>query len=138
VVAIWAPLVVVAGVGVLALVAYAIQRAGTAEMREVPVWTCGEEGEIEETRYPAGSFYLPFKHAFEKAYPRFPFRPPRFPAWLRRAFDTDGWLFGPVVRTVERATRGVSKTHVGTPQVYLLWIVLGCVAVVGIMLGVMT
>jgi hypothetical protein len=62
-------------------------------------------------------------------------RAPAFPPWLRRAFDLDSWLYLPVARAVERGARGVSRTHVGIPQVYLLWIVVGAIAVVGIVLA---
>jgi hypothetical protein len=128
----------VVGVGVLALVGYGIQRAGGAKRRRVPVWTCGEEHEPGEVRYLAGSFYVPFKHAVQGLYPSFRFRIPRFPSFLRRAFEIDTWLYSPVARLVERATRGTSRTHLGTPQAYLLWIVVGAATVVGVIFAVMT
>jgi hydrogenase-4 component B len=134
-VAVWAPLVLVAGMVVLALLAYGLQRAGGARTREVPVWTCGEEHEAATVRYPASSFYLPFKHAFEGIYPRFRWRVPAFPEAVRRAFDADTWAYLPLARAVERSAGAVSRSHVGVPQVYLLWIVVGAIAVVAIVLG---
>ncbi|HSW28388.1 MAG TPA: proton-conducting transporter membrane subunit [Longimicrobiales bacterium] len=133
--AIWAPLPVAAVLVLLGLFCYrGIQRAGDAPIREVQVWTCGEEVRPEEYRYPPGSFYRPFKEAFSGIYPKAAWRPPPFPVPLRRILDPDAWLYLPLVRGVERAARGVSRTHVGVPQVYLLWMVVGVVAVVAILL----
>jgi hydrogenase-4 component B len=133
--AVWAPLPVAAVLVLLGLFCYrGIQRAGDAPIREVQVWTCGEEVRPEEYRYPPGSFYRPFKEAFSGIYPKAAWRPPPFPVPLRRILDLDAWLYMPLARGVERAARGVSRTHVGVPQVYLLWMVLGVVAVVAILL----
>jgi hydrogenase-4 component B len=137
-VAFWAPLPVAAGLALLALASYfLIQRAAGASVRDVPVWTCGEEADPELSRYPASSFYLPFKRAFQGIYPTVQARAPAFPPWLRRAFDLDSWFYVPVARAVESGARGVSRTHVGIPQVYLLWIVVGAIAVIGIVLAAM-
>jgi len=135
-VAFWAPLPVAAALVLLGLVSYfLIQRAAGASVRDVPVWTCGEEAGPELSRYPASSFYLPFKRAFQGIYPSIHVRAPAFPAWLRRAFDLDAWFYLPVARAVEGGARGVSRTHVGIPQVYLLWIVVGAIAVIGIVVA---
>lgn len=131
----WAPLALVAGMVVLALLALALQRAGGAGTREVAVWTGGEEHAAATVRYPASSFYLPFKHAFEGIYPRVRWRVPAFPHVLRRAFDVDAWAYQPLGRVVERSAGAVSRSHVGVPQMYLLWIVAGAVAVVAIVLA---
>lgn len=137
-VAFWAPLPVAVALVLLGLLSYLVQRAGKATVREVPVWTCGEEAEPGLSRYPASSFYLPFKRAFQGIYPRVHVQAPAFPAWLRSAFDLDAWFYLPVARAVERGARSVSKTHVGIPQVYLLWIVVGAIAVIGIVLAAMS
>ena len=134
--AFWAPLTAAAALVILAVIAYAIQRAGAAQVRQVPVWYCGEEHAPELVRYPASSFYAPFKHAFENIYPSARLRAPRFPPGLRRAFDIDTWLYGPFVRVGHRIASGVSKSHVGIPQMYLLWIVVGAILVVGIVFGI--
>ncbi|NJD20145.1 MAG: oxidoreductase, partial [Gemmatimonadetes bacterium] len=69
--AIWAPLPVAFVLVLLGLFCYrGIQRAGDAPIREVKVWTCGEEVQPEEFRYPPGSFYRPFKEAFGGIYPK--------------------------------------------------------------------
>ena len=40
----------------------------------------------------------------------------------------------PAAHGVEKAAGGISRTHVGTPQIYLLWIVVGAIFVVAITL----
>jgi hypothetical protein len=40
-----------------------------------------------------------------------------------------------MLRFVKGGAAVVSRTHVGVPQVYLLWIVVGAAAAVGILLG---
>lgn len=133
-VAFWAPLVIALILAFLTMLAYAVQRAGTSEVKTVPVWTCGEEHESEAIRYPASSFYLPFKRAFEEIYPKFPLRVPRFPSPVRRVFDVDTWLYLPIVRHLHRGANAFARTHVGIPQVYLLWIVIGAIIVLAIVL----
>ncbi len=130
----WSPLAMLAALAILALISYGIQRAGGAEVRSAPVWYCGEEHVPATVRYPASSFYLPFKHAFQGIYPSGQVHVPKFPAPLRRALDFDRWLYTPVVKLIDRAADRVSRTHVGTPQIYLLWIVIGAVIVTTILL----
>jgi hydrogenase-4 component B len=130
----WSPLAILAALAILALISYGIQRAGGAQVRSAPVWYCGEEHAPATVRYPASSFYLPFKHAFQGIYPSGTIHVPKFPAPLRRALDFDRWLYTPTIKMIDRAAGRVSRTHVGTPQVYLLWIVIGAVIVTGILL----
>jgi hydrogenase-4 component B len=135
-VAFWSPLAILAALAILALISFGIQRAGGAQVRSAPVWYCGEEHAPAMVRYPASSFYLPFKHAFQGIYPSGRVHVPRFPAPLRRALDFDQWLYAPTINIIDRAAGRVSRTHVGTPQIYLLWIVIGAIVVTGIMLWV--
>jgi hydrogenase-4 component B len=130
----WSPLAMLAGLVILALLSYGIQRAGGAQVRSAPVWYCGEEHAPATVRYPASSFYLPFKHAFQGIYPSGTVHVPKFPAPLRRALDFDQWLYTPAIKLIDRGAGRVSRTHVGTPQIYLLWIVIGAVIVTGILL----
>jgi hydrogenase-4 component B len=130
----WSPLAMLAALAILVLISYGIQRAGGAQVRTAPVWYCGEEQVPATVRYPASSFYLPFKHAFQGIYPSGTMHVPKFPAPLRRALDFDQWLYTPFIKMVDRAAGRVSRTHVGTPQIYLLWIVIGAVIVTGILL----
>ena len=135
-VAFWSPLAILTVLAVLALLSYAIQRAGGSRTRSVPVWYCGEEHAAATVRYPASSFYLPFKHAFQGIYPSGKMHVPRFPAPLRRALDFDQWLYRPTVKVIDTAAERISRTHVGILQIYLLWIVIGAIVVTGILLWV--
>jgi hydrogenase-4 component B len=135
-VAFWSPLVILTALAILALLSYAIQRAGGARTRSVPVWYCGEEHAPATVRYPASSFYLPFKHAFQGIYPSGKVHVPKFPAPLRRALDFDQWLYKPTVKVIDTAADRISRTHVGILQIYLLWIVIGAIVVTGILLWV--
>jgi hydrogenase-4 component B len=131
----WHPLPVALILVVVGAVAYGIQRAGGAPIRDVEVWTCGEEVAAEAVRYPPGSFYRPFKEAFGGLYPTTTrVWAPRFPASLRKAFDPDGWLYFPLARGTDRAARAVSRTHGGLLQLYLVWVVLGALAVLALVL----
>ena len=133
-VAFWSPLAILATLAILALICNGIQRAGGAQVRSVPVWYCGEEHASAAVRYPASSFYLPFKHVFQGIYPSGIVHVPKFPAAIRRLLDFDRWLYAPTVKAIEKAADQVSRTHVGTPQIYLLWIVVGAIVVAAIML----
>jgi hydrogenase-4 component B len=133
-VAVLAPLAILSALAVAVGIAYGLQRAGGAEVRVVPVWHCGEEHTAAEVRYRASSFYKPFRRAFAGLYPSLGWAPPALPPFLRRALDLDRWLYLPVAAAVERSARVVARTHVGIPQVYLLWIVVGVIAVAGILL----
>ena len=132
----WSPLAFLAALAVLALLCYAIQRAGGAQSRTVPVWYCGEEHAPAMVRYPASSFYLPFEQVFQGIYPSGRVQAPRFPARLRRALDFDQWLYTPTVRAIDTAADRISRTHVGIPQIYLLWTVIGAIVVTGILVWV--
>jgi formate hydrogenlyase subunit 3/multisubunit Na+/H+ antiporter MnhD subunit len=132
----WSPLAILAALATLVLLSYAIQRAGGAKSRQAPVWYCGEEHAPAVVRYPASSFYLPFKHAFQGVYPSGKVPVPRFPAFLRRALDFDRWLYTPTVKAVDGAAERISRTHVGIPQIYLLWIIIGAIVVTGILVWV--
>jgi hydrogenase-4 component B len=135
VVACWAPLAVVVSLAVAAGLGRLLQRAGGAEVRRVPVWTCGEVRPAAEGRTPARGFYVPFRQAFAGIYPSWRWASPTFPRALHRALDFDAWLYDPAVRLVARCARGVSRTHVGVPQVYLTWILAGAIAAVAILLA---
>jgi hydrogenase-4 component B len=131
----WGPLPLALGLFLLAFLCYwLLQRGGEAAVRDVPVWVCGEEETTGAVRYPPGSFYRPFKEAFHGVYPTVHGQLPAFPQPLRRALDPDRWLYYPLARASERAAKVVSRTHVGVLQIYLLWIILGAVAVLALVL----
>jgi hydrogenase-4 component B len=132
----WSPVAILLALLILALVAYGIERSGGARVRTVPVWYGGEEHSPALVRYPASSFYLPFVSAFQRIYPSGRVQAPKFPAPLRRTLDFDRWLYAPAVKAVDSTANRVSRTQVGIPQIYLLWIVVGAVIVTGIMLWI--
>jgi len=132
----WAPLVALGALAVLGAFSWGIQRAGASKTRSVTVWYCGEEHDADTVRYPASSFYLPFKHAFQGIYPSPKVHVPRFPAPLRRALNFDQWLYTPATKAIDKLADRVSRTHVGIPQIYLLWIVIGAILVTGILVWI--
>ncbi|HKJ91649.1 MAG TPA: proton-conducting transporter membrane subunit [Longimicrobiales bacterium] len=130
----WSPIPATLVLLLLVLGLYLFQRAAKAPVRLVSVWACGEEEAPDLLRYRAGSFYRPFKEAFRGLYPHIALPRLAFPAALRRALEMDRWLYLPVARGTERAARGFSRTHVGVLQVYLLWIIVGAIAVFALVL----
>ncbi len=129
----WAPLVLMIVLAALcAGVYFGLQTAGGATSRAVQVWACGEEENPEWMRYRADSLYRPFKDAIHVSMPRLPTPQVEVPGFIARLVDVDRWLYRPLARTTTEAARGVSRAHVGIPQVYLLWIILGAIAVIAI------
>ncbi len=126
----WGPLPIALGLLLLGAGCYfGLQRAGGAVTRDVPVWTCGELEEQRAARYAPASFYRPFKDAFHGLYPSFHVPVPVFPVFLRRVFEPDRWLYFPLARGADRTAHRVARVHVGLVQVYLLWVILGAIAV---------
>jgi hydrogenase-4 component B len=130
---VWSPLVVLAAFAALLLVSYGLMRLGGAPVREVECWYCGEEHADELVRFRATGLYGPFKHAFDRLYPRV--RLPRiaFPRRLERAFDLDSWLYSPFIRAGGRLAERLSRTHSGIPQIYMLWQVVGVILVLALL-----
>ena len=86
----------------------------------------------------AASFYIPFKQLFsftigntkfEGMYPKSLGLPKlAIPGGLKAVLDIDRWLYYPFVSGFMRLSRRFSRIHVGIPQVYVLWIVIGVIA----------
>ena len=127
----WAPLPLTVLLLVLAAGAYyGLQTAGGATSRRVQVWACGEEENPAWMRYRADSLYRPFKDAIHVTMPRMHLPRVPIPGFLARVVDVDRWLYRPLARGATEAARGVSRAHVGIPQVYLLWIIVGAIALI--------
>ena len=126
----WSPIVLVCGLLVAFAVAELVRSAGRASVREVPSWYGGEEHMDDEVRYRARGLYSPFNEVFAKVYPSLGL--PRLPSLkrLRRWIDLDGWLYNPLVRSGGKAVDKVSRSHVGIPQLYMVWQVGGVLLVV--------
>jgi hypothetical protein len=131
----WHPLWVLLAFGLCLLVPYSIYLWARAPRRTVAVWLCGEEHRGEEVRYKAGGFYLPFRDllSFQAGARRVTTLYPSLPVpragpleGLRRGLDPDPAYYG-FLRIVGRWCKWFSRSHVGVPQVYVLWMAAGAV-----------
>jgi hydrogenase-4 component B len=129
----WNPPIMILGLAVCMVIAYAIHRAAASPSRETAGWYGGEEAEPDEIRYRAHGFCLPFKEVFAKVYPSVPIPRARFLRFLGKVLDFDNWLYNPFVRTGGRMTDRLSRTHSGVPQLYLLWQMAGVIAVLALL-----
>jgi len=129
----WSPIAAVVVLLVCFALAQIIRGLGRSSARSVPGWYGGEEHAENDLRFRARGFYSPFNEAFPKVYLRVPV--PRLPGLgrLRSAFDLDTWFYNPLVRGGERAVNKVSRSHVGIPQLYMIWQVAGMVLVIAIL-----
>jgi hydrogenase-4 component B len=137
----WNPLLLVTVFIPCLLMAWAIYRASPAGRREDATWYCGEEFTDEEVRYPAHSYYLPFKEMFSIRVGRYQ-RPGIYPTIkypkitfgdadrLKKILSIDRWFYEPLARGFQIVSTRFSVTHSGIPHVYLLWLLIGAVAAV--------
>jgi hydrogenase-4 component B len=128
---IWRPLMVTIVFAGCLFLAYLILKSARAKKREVPVWYCGEEYDKNQVRYQAHSFYLALQQGVEKwLFPQV--RYPSLGKWegFYKTLDFDRLFFIPLVKGVFGLTKMIRKAHVGIPQVYMLWLVLGIIIVV--------
>jgi len=130
----WNPLVMVAALLACLALSALLYRAGAAPVRQTALWYCGEAHRPQEVKFSASSLYLPFKRFFhlhvgryeqEGVYPVLRMPTLRLRAELPRAFDVDRYLYRPVVRWSMGFMERFSRLHVGIPQVYVAWMVVG-------------
>ena len=131
----WNPLWILAAFVVCFGITYLIYQSAGAKVRQVETWYGGREHEVGHVHYPAHSFYIPFKQffafrigsvEFAGLYPKAITLPKiTMPKTLRAILDIDRWLYYPVVNGFMKINRGFSRTHVGIPQVYVLWMIIG-------------
>lgn len=127
---VWLPIVGLAVFGICLFLAFCVSRLGKAETRTVPLWNCGEVYEPDEVRYRAGSFYLPFVSRFEHLVnPRVPHIHLKSPGWIYRALDFDQVVYSPFLDWFVRLSQLFRRTHVGIPQAYMLFQVIGILLV---------
>jgi hydrogenase-4 component B len=126
---IWLPLIVFAALLICIGLSKWIYGLGGAARRTVSGWNCGVDIPSELVRYQARSFYGPFKKAFSRLYPMVGVPKMGYPNGLARLFDIDSWLYGPLVRFGRGISERLSHTHVGIPQMYLIWQVAGAALV---------
>ena len=129
----WNPIMLVIALIVCIVVAEMIRNAGRPETRTVPSWYGGEEQVDDEVRYRAKGLYAPFNQVFAGIYPRVPL--PRLPSLkrLRPVFDLDSWLLDPLLRAAGKTVDTISRSHVGTPQLYMIWQIAGMVVVLTVL-----
>ncbi len=134
----WNPLWASAAIVIFFVLGLLVSKAGMARTREAETWYGGREHAAEHVRYPAHGFYNPFKQLFaftiggvrfEGMYPKSVSLPEvAVSRKLLSVLDIDRWLYYPFVNGLMRFSRWFSRVHVGIPQVYILWIVLGVTA----------
>lgn len=126
----WSPVILFVTLIVAFVIAEAIRGPGRAQRRSVPSWYGGEEHTEDEVRYRAQGFYSPFNEAFARVYPHLP--TPSMPSLgsLRTVLDFDSWLHAPLLRWGGNAIDRISKSHVGVPQLYMVWQVAGMIIVI--------
>jgi hydrogenase-4 component B len=132
----WGPQLVVPALALCTVVCVGIMRLGGSRVRRVPVWACGERHAARELAYTAHSFLLTWNRFFSRIYPRIPIpRAPSFRAVLS-VIDIDRWALTPTVSLGERIARALSRAHVGFPQAYLAWQILGAAAAVAVLFAI--
>ncbi|MFH1231066.1 MAG: proton-conducting transporter membrane subunit [Planctomycetota bacterium] len=113
------------------ILSYVIFRAGGAKKRSIDVWNCGEVYPDDLVRYKARSFYLPVLTLLEKwFFPHVTAPVLKRPDMVYAALDFDRILHYPLVNLIFNITRRFRKTHVGIPQVYMLWQAVGIFLVI--------
>jgi len=132
----WNPIGLLIALAVCVLIAEAVRRLGGAAVRSVPTWYGGEEHADDEVRFRAHGLYSPFNTAFARVYPSIPL--PRIGGTpsIRTMLDIDRWLFNPLVKFGANLVSSISRSHVGTPQLYLIWQVVGMAVVLAVLLAV--
>ena len=125
---VWYPI----AVGALVIAAFGvgevIRGAAAPRRRSVPVWRCASEVSLEETRFRADHYYVPFKRFVHLVAPeiRIGWRPQAWPI-IPRILNPDGWAYKPFVSSVLRAFRWLAASRAGLPQVYPAWNLIGLV-----------
>ncbi|MGC8834324.1 MAG: proton-conducting transporter membrane subunit [Armatimonadota bacterium] len=132
----WNPIGLLIALVVCVLIAEAVRRLGGAAVRTVPTWYGGEEHPDDEVRFRAHGLYSPFNAAFSKVYPTIPLPQIGGTPSVRAVLDIDRWLFNPLVKIGADLVSAISRTHVGTPQLYLIWQVVGMAVVLAVLLAV--
>jgi len=134
---VWNPVVSTVALAICVGIAFGMARLAHAPSRVVPVWYCGVDVPQRVGHFHAHGLYEPFRRAFERVYVTTGTPRAAYPATLAKVFDVDSWLYGPLVRAGGRVAERVSRSHVGIPQWYLMWQVVGMVIVLAILFSLM-
>ena len=101
------------------------------------MWYCGVEVPRRVGHFHPHGLYEPFRRAFERVYVTTGTPRVAYPATLAKVFDVDSWLYGPLIRVGGRVAERISRSHVGIPQWYLMWQVVGMVIVLVVLFSLM-
>jgi NADH:ubiquinone oxidoreductase subunit 5 (subunit L)/multisubunit Na+/H+ antiporter MnhA subunit len=139
----WNPLWMLIGVVFCFGLGYCVfkfSNAGGSRVRMAETWYGGREHAPGEVQYASRSFYMAFKQFFtlrvkgidfEGFYPKsVPLPRIKMPQPLRAVLDIDRWLYYPFANGFVKISRWFSRAHVGIPQVYILWVIIGVIAAV--------
>jgi len=137
------PLYILIAVTICAILAYIIFKMGKSEVRQVESWYCGEKHTDEEVRYKAHSFYMPFKQVIRIRIGKYwsetlyftniPWPKIKVPAFIRKVLQIDRWFYYPLANFVMKISDKFSVTHVGVPQIYTLWLIIGMILAIVIL-----
>jgi hydrogenase-4 component B len=130
----WNPVGIAITLSICVFLAELIRSSGRVKTRYVPNWYCGEEHVEHEVRFRAQDFYSQFNEVFARVYPQLP--KPRLPGLkkLQCVLNFDVWLYLPVLKHLRKFVTGVSRTHVGIPQLYIVWQIVGMGIVIAVLL----
>lgn len=138
----WNPVILFIAFAICFVIVYVLSKSGGAATRRSEVWYCGEAHKPAEVHFSADSLFAPFKRVFririggyrqEGIYPAWKVPTIPLPTELKKAFDVDQWFYYPIVRWSLKFFEQFAKTHVGIPQVYTLWMVMGTIFAIIIM-----
>ncbi|MBN2319500.1 MAG: hypothetical protein JXR49_10510 [Acidobacteria bacterium] len=112
---------------------YFISRSAGAKVRTVGNWYCGSVADKDEVIYHASSFYVPLKRYFESLNRSLIPKKLKFRTDLSKIFDLDKWIYYPLSRSLVKTSQWFARSHVGIPQIYLLWTVMGAVITIAVL-----
>jgi hydrogenase-4 component B len=137
------PLYILFAVFICSILSFLIFKMGKSEVKQVYSWYCGEKHTGEEVRYKAHSFYTPFKQLFRVrlgkrwseslyltniSWPKI-----KVPGFIKNVLQIDQWFYYPLVNAAMKIFDKLSASHVGVPQVYTLWLIIGMVLAIAVL-----
>jgi hydrogenase-4 component B len=124
---VWNPFLALVVFLFLMALSYVISKSAGVKVRRVDNWYCGSVANRDEVIYHASSFYIPLKRYFELLNRPLVPNMPKLKTDLSKMFDLDQWIYYPFSRCVVATSKWIARSHVGIPQIYLLWTVVGAV-----------
>lgn len=127
---VWYPPLTVLVFLALMLFGYLVTRSAGATVRTVDNWHCGAIVERDETIYRSTSYYRYLKEFFGLVNVKFVPGNVVFKKDLSKHLNLDNWFYYPFARRFLSTCKWAAKSHVGIPQVYLLWTIVGALVTV--------